>query len=172
VTFVWFQPAALAAGVAEAVIASGATTVNVAELLGPAPVTVTTTAAGPTGTPCGTGTTILVLLQLVGVAVTPAKVTVLVPCEVPKFVPVIVTEVPTGPVVGARLVIVGVAPAGGMISTMLRLYGSFVGAVSLRVTLVPGEAMAFVTCCVQSEYEPGVQSEPEQLLTKASASFV
>jgi hypothetical protein len=39
----------------------------------------------------------LVALQLVGVPAVPLNVTVLVPCVVPKFVPVIVTEVPTGP---------------------------------------------------------------------------
>ena len=51
-----------------------------------------------------------VLLQLViEVAVTPLKVTVLEPCEEPKLVPVIVTEEPTAPKVGLRLVIVGVA---------------------------------------------------------------
>ena len=49
----------------------------------------------------------LVLLQLVGVAVVPLKFTMLVPCVTPKFAPVIVTAVPTGPEVGDRLVIVG-----------------------------------------------------------------
>ena len=51
----------------------------------------------------------LVALQLViVVAVVPLNVTVLVPCVEPKFVPVIVTDVPTAPDVGLRLVIVGV----------------------------------------------------------------
>src|SRR6201981_1069586 len=50
----------------------------------------------------------LVALQLVTVAAVPLKVTVLVPCVDPKFVPVIVTAVPTGPEVGDRLVILGV----------------------------------------------------------------
>ena len=45
----------------------------------------------------GTGTTMLVALQLVGVAAVPLNFTVLVPCVAPKFVPVIVTDVPTGP---------------------------------------------------------------------------
>ncbi len=49
----------------------------------------------------------LVADQLVGVAVVPLNVTVLVPCVAPKFAPVIVTEVPTGPLAGVRLVIVG-----------------------------------------------------------------
>ena len=47
----------------------------------------------------------LVALQLVAVAVTPLKVTVLVPCVAPKFVPLMVTAVPTAPVLGVRLVI-------------------------------------------------------------------
>ena len=58
----------------------------------------------------GTGTTMLVALQLVGVAVVPLKVTVLVPFVEPKFVPVIVTGVPATPDVGLTLVIEGAAP--------------------------------------------------------------
>jgi hypothetical protein len=49
----------------------------------------------------------LVAPQLVGVATVPLNVTVLVPCVAPKFVPVIVTEVPTVPEFGLRLVIFG-----------------------------------------------------------------
>jgi len=56
------------------------------------PFTVTTTF--PVVAPNGTVTTILVGLQLVGVAPAPLKVTVLVPCAEPKFVPVIVTTLP------------------------------------------------------------------------------
>jgi len=62
----------------------------------------------PVVVPEGTGTTILVAPQLVGVAAAPLKLTVLVPCVAPKFVPVMVTDVPTGPDVGERLVILGV----------------------------------------------------------------
>ena len=82
-------------------IVGGAVTVNVSPLLARPP-TVTTTL--PVVAPAGTGTTMLVADQLVGVAVVPLNVTVLVPCVAPKFVPVIVTDVPTGPLVGARLV--------------------------------------------------------------------
>ena len=46
----------------------------------------------------------LVADQLVGVAGVPLNVTVLVPFVAPKLVPVIVTDVPTGPLVGDRLV--------------------------------------------------------------------
>jgi hypothetical protein len=69
------------------------------------PPTVTTTL--PVVAPAGTGATMLVGLQLVGVVATPLKLMVLVPCEEPKFVPVTVTEVPTAPEFGLRLVIVG-----------------------------------------------------------------
>ena len=48
----------------------------------------------------------LVALQLVGVAGVPLKE--IVPCVAPKFVPVIVTEVPTGPELGLTLVMLGV----------------------------------------------------------------
>jgi len=86
-------------------------TVKVMALLATPP-TVTTTL--PVVAPVGTGTTMLDALQLellVGVAVVPLKVTVLVPCVAPKFVPVIVTDVPTVPEVGFRLVMVGAAAA-------------------------------------------------------------
>jgi hypothetical protein len=59
------------------------------------PPTVTTTF--PVVAPVGTGTTMLVGLQLVGVPAVPLNVTVLVPCVAPKFVPVLVTDVATGP---------------------------------------------------------------------------
>lgn len=55
----------------------------------------------------GTGTAMLVGLQLVGVAKIPWSATVLVPWDAPKFAPVIVTEVPTGPEGGLRPVRVG-----------------------------------------------------------------
>jgi hypothetical protein len=60
------------------------------------PLTVTTTF--PAVAPIGTGTSILVLLQLVGIAVVPLKVTVLVPCEVPKLFPERLMLVPTAAV--------------------------------------------------------------------------
>ena len=69
------------------------------------PLTVTTTF--PVVAPAGTGTTMLVADQLVGVATVPLNVTVLLPCVAPKLVPAIVTAVAAGPVVGERLVIVG-----------------------------------------------------------------
>lgn len=53
-------------------------TLNVGELL-PRPPTVTTTGEGPAVAPFGTGTTMVVALQLVGVPAIPPIVTVLVP---------------------------------------------------------------------------------------------
>jgi hypothetical protein len=86
------------------VILGGTSTVKVTPLLARPP-TVTTTL--PVVAPAGTGTPMLVADQLVGVAAVPLKVTVLVPCVAPKFVPVIVTDVATGPLVGDRLVMLG-----------------------------------------------------------------
>src|SRR5712664_580936 len=69
------------------------------------PPTVTTTL--PVVAPLGTGTTMLGSLQLVGVAGVPLNVTVLLPCVEPKLAPAMVTDVPNGPVVGFRLVMLG-----------------------------------------------------------------
>jgi hypothetical protein len=70
------------------------------------PDTVTTTF--PVVAPVGTGTTMLVAFQLVGVAAVPLNLIVLLPWVAPKFVPVIVTAVPTVPDVGDKLVMLGV----------------------------------------------------------------
>src|SRR5437763_1381463 len=67
------------------------------------PPTVTTTL--PVVAPPGTDATMLVALQLLVLAAVASKVTVSV--VVPKLVPVMVTAVPTGPVVGFRLVMAG-----------------------------------------------------------------
>jgi len=69
-------------------------TVNVIPLLALPP---TVTTRGPVVAPGGTGTIMLVSLQLVGVPAVPLKVTVLDPCVAPNLVPVIVTSVPTAP---------------------------------------------------------------------------
>ena len=98
------------AGAVEVVV-----TVNVTPLLATPP-TVTTT--GPVVAPVGTGATIDMPLQVLGLAAVPLNVTVLVPCVDPKFDPVIVTDVPTGPEVGERLVIAGpVLGATGVIKS-------------------------------------------------------
>jgi hypothetical protein len=62
----------------------------------------TVTITFPVVAPIGTGVVILVALHAVGVAVVPLNLTVLVPWVDPKFVPVIVTLDPTGPLVGLR----------------------------------------------------------------------
>jgi len=61
----------------------------------------------PVVAPGGTGTPILPGLQLAGVAAVPLNFTVLVPWLVPKFAPVTVTDAPTAPDAGDRLVILG-----------------------------------------------------------------
>jgi len=64
----------------------------------------------PVVAPVGTVATIDVAVQLpIVVAAVPLNFTVLVPCVVPKFVPVIVTDEPTAPDVGDRLVMLGAA---------------------------------------------------------------
>jgi hypothetical protein len=85
------------------------TTQNCTGLLATPP-TVTTTFTHSPATPVGTGTTMLVALQLVGVASTPLNVTVLAPFVDPKFTPDIVTDVPAGPAVGERLAMHGPDP--------------------------------------------------------------
>src|SRR5204863_2002132 len=86
------------------VIEGGTVTVKGTPLLARPP-TVTTTFPGVA--PLGTGTVRLVALQLVGVVTVPLNATVLVPCVAPKFAPVIVTDVPTGPDVGLSVAIEG-----------------------------------------------------------------
>ena len=85
---------------------AGAGTVKLTPLLANPP-TVTTTA--PVVAPAGTVTPMLVALQLVVVATVPPRVTVLVPCVAPKFVPVMVTAVPDAPEFGLTVAIVGPA---------------------------------------------------------------
>jgi hypothetical protein len=82
-----------------------AETVKLTPLLATPP-TVTTTF--PVVAPFGTGTTMEVSLQFVGVAAVPLNVTVLLPCVVPKLVPVTVTEVPATPEPGDKLAMCGV----------------------------------------------------------------
>jgi hypothetical protein len=81
-------------------------TVNEEPLLAKPP---TVTTMFPVAAPAGTVATIDVVLQLVIVVDTVAlNFTVLVPCVEPKFAPVIVTDAPTPPDVGDRVVILGV----------------------------------------------------------------
>ena len=150
-------------------IETGALTVKFTPLLATPP-TLTTTF--PVVAPAGTDVAMLVALQLVTVAVVPLKVTVLVPCVAPKFVPVIVTAVPTGPEVADRLAMLGVgitvkftpllaapltltttfpvvAPAGTDVAMLVALQLVTVAVVPLKVTvLVPCVAPKFVPVIV------------------------
>jgi len=69
------------------------------------PETLTTTL--PVVAPEGTGTAMLVELQLVGDAVVPLNLIVLVPWLEPKPAPLTVIDVPDPPVVGDKLVMPG-----------------------------------------------------------------
>ena len=91
---------------ANVVMVGVAPTVKATPLLALPPTVATTL---PAVAPAGTGTTMLVADQVVGIALVPLKVTLLVPWVAPKLVPMIVTEVATGPLVGERLVMMGAA---------------------------------------------------------------
>jgi 3-deoxy-D-manno-octulosonic-acid transferase len=82
----------------------GTFTVKVRPLLARPP-TVTTTF--PVVAPAGTGTTMLVFDHVVGVAVVPLNVIVLVPFVAPKLAPATVTDVPATPLFGERLARLG-----------------------------------------------------------------
>jgi len=92
-------------GLNPVMLGAGLVTVKLEPLLAWPP-TVTTTL--PVTAPAGTGATMLVPFQLVGVACTPPKVTALVPCVAPKFAPLIVTAVPTAPEPGVTVAMLGV----------------------------------------------------------------
>ena len=89
----------------ERLVSVGATVTVYGSALLATPLTVTTTL--PVVAPAGTGTTMLLADQVVGVAAVPLNVTVLAPWVAPKLLPLIVTAVATGPLDGDRLVSVG-----------------------------------------------------------------
>src|SRR5439155_107790 len=97
-------PTAPLVGDSDVIVAVG-TTVNAMPLLATPP---TVTVTFPVVAPLGTVATTLVADHDDGVAVVPLNFTVLVPCVAPKFVPVIVTDAPTAPLVGDSDVIVAV----------------------------------------------------------------
>jgi len=101
--------------VGERLVMLGAT-VKLSPLLA-VPLTVTTTL--PLVTPAGTVATIDVGLQLVAVAAMPLNVTVLAPCIASKFVPAIVTDVPTGPELGDKRVTLGPVPGTVKLTPLL-----------------------------------------------------
>src|SRR5215469_601202 len=166
------------AGLRVLIVGAEAVTVKFTPLLARPP---TVTTILPVVAPAGTVTAMLVLLQVVAVAAVPLKVTVLLPCVAPKFVPVIVTGVPTVPEVGLRVLIVGaeavtvkltpllarpptvtttlpvVAPAGTVTAMLVLLQVLAVAAVPLKVTVLPP--------CVAPKFVPvivtGVPTVPE-----------
>jgi len=83
-----------------------ATTVNVTPLLATPPTATTTL---PVVAPAGTGTVIEDDCHRVGVPAVPLNFTVLDPWLEPKLDPAMVTEVPTEPEAGDRLLILGAA---------------------------------------------------------------
>src|SRR5258708_38577940 len=100
-------PMAPEVGLRVLMLGGGTVTVKGTPLVATPP-TVTTTL--PEVAFVGTGTVMLVALQFVGAATVPLKVTEPEPCVPPKFVPEIVTEVPTTPDVGLRPVMPGPMP--------------------------------------------------------------
>lgn len=103
--------------VGDKVVMVGAAT-NCSPLLA-IPFTVTTTF--PVVTPEGAGSTILAALQLVGVPVTcPLNVTMLVPWDAPKRLPLMVTGVAALPEVGEMLVIIGADVSVNVIPLLCR----------------------------------------------------
>jgi hypothetical protein len=118
------------------------TTVKLAPLLfTPLALTITLPVVAPVGTVATTD----VAPQLVIVAVVLPNVTVPLPCVEPKLVPVIVTEAPTAPVVGDRLVMLG---AG----TTVKLAGLLVTPLAFTVTLpvdAPAGTVATIDVAVQ-----------------------
>jgi hypothetical protein len=167
-------------------LGTGTVTVKPTPLLATPPTVATTF---PLVAPAGTGTEILVAPQLVGVAAIPLNFTVLVPCVAPRFVPVIVTAVPTTPEVGFKLAILGagtvtvklaplldtpptvtttfplVAPAGTAAVTVVALQLVGTAAIPLNVTvLVPCVAPKFVPVIVtEAPTTPDVGFKPVTL---------
>src|SRR5271170_329398 len=110
---VTFAPTNPDVGFKPVMLGPGEVTVKLTPLLATPPIVAMTF---PVVAPAGTVTTMLVTLQLVAVAAVPLNVTVLVPCDAPKFVPVIVTDDPMAPELGLKLVTPGVEePSAGLV---------------------------------------------------------
>jgi hypothetical protein len=118
-------------GVSEAMLGLGGVTVKVIPLLAVPP---TLTTIFPVAAAAGTAAVITVLLQLVIiVAAAPLNVTVLSPCEDPKFAPEIVTSELMGPAMGLIEVMLGAAGVTVMVE-VADLVGSTMD-VALTVTV-------------------------------------
>src|SRR5260370_2950888 len=160
------------AGFKLVILGAGTVTVKLPPLLA-APPTVTTTF--PVVAPAGTVAVMLVALHAVAVAATPLNATVFVPCVAPKFAPLIVTDVPTNPDAGFKLVMLGagtvtvklppllaapptvtttfpvVAPAGTAVVMLVALHAVAVAVVPLNFTvLVP---------CVAPKFAPPIVTD-------------
>jgi hypothetical protein len=120
-------------------LGAGIVTVKLVPLLATPP-TVTTTF--PVVAPAGTGATMLVALQLDAVDAVPLNLTVLVPCVAPKFAPVIVTDAPTNPDVGFKLVMLGPAAVMVTLAEAVFVESAFETAETLNVAGVGTEAGA------------------------------
>ncbi len=128
----------------------------------------------PVVAPDGTVVAMLVALQLVTVAAVPLNLTVPLPCEDPKFVPVIVTAAPTAPDVIDRLEMFGagttvkldpllsfvptwtttfpvVAPDGTLVAILVALQLVTVAIVPLNLTVLDP--------CVEPKFEPVIVTE-------------
>ena len=114
----------------------GGRTIEKSALLLDSPLTTTVTMAFTVpGAKLGAVTTMLVLPQLVTAAAVPPNHTMFDPCVAPKFVPVMVTDVPLIPEEGLRLEIVG----AGVWTRLIIAVADFVGsAFELAVKLTVG----------------------------------
>jgi hypothetical protein len=121
------------------------TTEKFQPLLG-APATVTTT--GPVLAPAGTVVVMLLGPQFVGVASTPLKVIVLVPWGFPKLDPPIVTEVPSEPEPGDKLVIAGEVTVKEQVPTWHRFPWPFTANV-MGPEVAPGGTAASMVVSLQ-----------------------
>lgn len=152
------------------------TTVKATELLA-SPPTIRTTL--PVVAALGTETVMLVLLQLLTVAAVPLKSTVLEPWAGPKPAPVMVTDVPTMPELGLRLVMLGEIPpkTKGFMVTATAL--NVVVDVKLAVCAVPA-ALVVILYSVSPPFpsmapklypEPSAVTEIEGAQAAHTASF-
>jgi hypothetical protein len=117
--------------------------------------TVTTT--DPVVAPPGTGATMRLAVQLLGAAAVPLNLMLLVPCDAPKFAPLMVTAVPTVPDVGERLTTLGAVGDVKSAETSAE-YGLFSPAV-------------FTACAAKKYFEP-VASDTDHVVTLPTFTLV
>ena len=134
------------------------------------PPTVTTTV--PVVVPVGTGVTIVVVFQLVGVAVMPLNFKVLEPCVAPKLVPPIVTTLPGSPEFGERLVICGVIVKERLLLATpptLTTTGPLVAPLGTNAVMLVGLQLLAVAAVPlnMTELEPWVEPKFEPVIVTA-----